>query len=133
MRRYALLGISYHADIASLADEEVDEEILDLVRVLVFVDQNIIEPLLPTCSDVGLLRKEIDDEINEIIVIEGIAFFHLDKILCRDRCKAGHRIGEARDIIDNVTPIILLRPGNNAPRRIGMFDIHSAFPQDILD
>ncbi len=55
-RIYALLGVAHHADVAILADEEIDEHILDLVGVLVFVDKDIIEPLLPMPSQVRLPR-----------------------------------------------------------------------------
>ena len=129
----ALLRIPDHTDVASLADEEVDEEVLDLVCVLVFVNKDIIKPFLPIPSDVRFLRKEIDCEINNIVVVECIALFHLDEILRSHWSKAGHRIGKAAYIIDNVATVILLRLGDDPLSRVSVLDIHAALSQDILN
>src|ERR1035437_4441861 len=127
----ALLRVSDHADIAAFAHEEIDEHVLNLVGVLIFVNEDIIELVLPMPPDIRISRQQIDGKIDEVIVIERIAPLHLRKVLVCHRRVCRLRVWQARYIINYAGAVTLFGLGYRTPSAVYKLWVHAGLGEDV--
>ena len=75
-----LVRVAHHKQVLVVAAQHLHELVLDLVDVLKLVDHDIFQPLLPLELDVLVAMKDIQGELDEVIVVQAKALFLLVKV-----------------------------------------------------
>ena len=71
-----LVVVADDAEVVMAGGEVTHQLILDAVGVLEFVDEEVMETLLPATEDLGVRLEEFDGEEDKIAEIEGIGLLH---------------------------------------------------------
>jgi hypothetical protein len=67
-----LVGIADDEEVAVLGGEGGDKDVLDAVRVLVLVDQDVAEALLVSVEESRHLVEELDRQSEEVVKVDGV-------------------------------------------------------------
>ena len=67
--RQTLVGVAHDADVAVAVGEEEHHLVLGLVRVLVLVDEDVLEALAVVLEDVGVLAEELDGVREQVVEV----------------------------------------------------------------
>ncbi len=67
-----LVGVAHHAQLAGLADQLLDQRVLRVVGVLVFVDEHVLEALPVFVGDLGVRPEEVDRRHDEVVEVERV-------------------------------------------------------------
>ena len=70
-----LVIVTHHADIAPLPGQQCRQQVLDVVGILIFVNQNILKLVLIIFSDIRLLLKKLYGDIENVVKVQGIVVF----------------------------------------------------------
>ena len=68
----ALVGIAHDAQVPVRFGEHADEQVLDVVRILVLVDQNVAEPLLKPLQHVRPPLEQVDRLQQKVVEVHGV-------------------------------------------------------------
>ena len=69
--RQTLVGVAHDADVAVAVGEHQHQFVLGLVRVLVLVDEDVLEPLAIVLEHVGELAEQLDGVAEQIVEVHG--------------------------------------------------------------
>ena len=69
--RKALVLVAHDADVAVVGGQQQHEVVLDPVRVLVLVDQDVLEPLLVVAQHVGVLAQQAQGLAEQVVEVHG--------------------------------------------------------------
>ena len=83
-RRQALIGVSDHADVVVGLAEHEHDLVLRAVRVLVLVDEHVLEALLVVRQHVGMLTEQLHREREDVVEVERAGALQTDLILAVD-------------------------------------------------
>ena len=72
----ALVRIADSTDILQRTGNVAGHEVLGVIRILVFVDEDIVETILPALAD-GLHREQLGGDEKQIIEIKGVVLLHV--------------------------------------------------------
>ena len=75
-----LIRITHDEKILMIASQHTHQLVLERVDILKLVHHDVLETRLPLPADVFVLFKNIERELDEVIVVEGEAFFLLIKV-----------------------------------------------------
>ena len=79
-----LVRVSDDEQVAVVLRQHFHEQVLGLVDVLELVDHDVFEAFLPLALDVRLLRKDVQREEQEVVVVEAEALFLLVQVAVED-------------------------------------------------
>jgi hypothetical protein len=68
----ALVGVAHREDVAVLRGQELEESVLGLVRVLVLVDEDVVERGLPALERLGEPLEDVDGEHQHVVEVDGV-------------------------------------------------------------
>ena len=77
----ALVIVADDADIAEAAREQRREQVLQAVRILILVDEDVSETALPVCTRVLVLLKELNGEEYQIVKVHSPGGKHAAHVL----------------------------------------------------
>ena len=130
-----LVGIADDADVAPLGSQDLSKGILGVVRILIFVDQDVLEPFLILFPDVVFFFQEADGQEQEVVEVKSVVFLELclierigfgDFLLVKVFGLAGKGFGIHEDVLSRRN-----RP-QDRPRR-ELFIVEVQFFQAVLD
>ena len=67
-----LVGIADREDVVVLRGEQLQEPVLRVVRVLVLVDEDVAERLLPFLLRLGEALEHVDREVEHVVEVDGV-------------------------------------------------------------
>ena len=68
----ALVVVADHAEVAVPAGKQADQAVLALVGVLILVDHDILEAILVVFEHVGILLKEFDSVVDQVVEVHRV-------------------------------------------------------------
>ena len=86
----ALRIVAHHADVVLRFSQTLNEQELDVVRILVLIDQNILELLLVFLADFGTEVHEPQHVDEQVVEVHGIGCAEPDLVLLVDACQFVH-------------------------------------------
>ena len=95
---HRLIGISDREHVSVLVGEQLQEPVLRVIRVLVLVDEDVAERLLPALTRLGEALEDVDREHQQIVEVDGVRaeelalveLVHLGDGLVVERGDPGH-------------------------------------------
>ena len=67
-----LVRVADHEDVAVLLGEELEQAVLGVVRVLVLVDEDVAERLLPLLARLREALEDVDREQEQVVEVDGV-------------------------------------------------------------
>jgi hypothetical protein len=67
-----LVGIADDEDVLVLAREQLEEAVLRVIRVLIFVDEHVAERLLPAGASLGEAVEHLHREHQQVVEVDGV-------------------------------------------------------------
>ena len=133
--------VAHDADVVLRFCKLLDQEELDIVRVLVLIDEDVLELLLVTRADLGGRFHEADHIDEQIIKIHGVSGFQSRLIEFIDRSDLVHACFAvfAQEVLVHAVfagrDAAVLRHGDTAQHRRGFVDllVQTAFLADGFD
>ena len=68
----ALIGVADREDVPVLLGEQLEQAVLGVVRVLVLVDEDVAERLLPLLAGLGEALEHVDREEEHVVEVDGV-------------------------------------------------------------
>ena len=70
-----LIVVSDHAQVSMTGGQQVDQLVLRMVGILIFINQNILKPRLIFAQDIGIFSKQAHRFKQNVIKIHAVGFF----------------------------------------------------------
>ena len=79
-----LIRVTHDEEVTMISAQRLHQLVLQRVDILKLVDHDIFKPLLPLEPNVLMLLKNVERELDEVVVVESKAFFLLIEIAVED-------------------------------------------------
>ena len=112
-----LVVVADHAQVVPVAEPELEQRLLEVVHVLVFVDGEGLEPRLEPLARRGVLLEQADGELEHVLEVEQASFRLPVLVLAVD---AFHQVGrDRRGMVAERAPVL----GGADPAVLGALDL----------